>query len=205
MKAVLGEYSMKRASKIVVFFPPALLGFSPWTSQDFSVLFVWAGPALCLHRGYFSGCRRNLFVLDPFSTKSSPSSSSSAWFVLDPFRRILRSISSSSSSAFMTSYSSSTSWIVRAWSIQGTSSSCVGNQTSQSSWCFQKILSIPAEDLLLTQAVAACVMYAKLCMEGSSQHGGTGSKHEELSLYCLVGYRNFRCWEERALSALLFL
>ncbi len=65
-KAVLGECTMNGESNIVVFFPPALLGYSPWTSQDFSVSFAWAGPALWLQRGYFSGCRRNLFVLDPF-------------------------------------------------------------------------------------------------------------------------------------------
>ncbi len=146
MKAVLGECTMNMESNIVVFFPPALIGYSLWKSQVFSVFFVWAGPALWLHRGYFSGYRRN-FV-------------DSAWFVLNPFRRILRSISSSSSSAFLTSYSSSTSWIGRAWSIQGT--------PSQSSWCFQEIFSIPAEDLLLTHGVAV-MSTSNVC---EALHGG---------------------------------
>ncbi len=118
---------MHRESNIIVFFPPALLGYSPWTSQDFSVFFAWACPPLWLHRRYFSGCRRNLFVLHPFRTTSSPSSS-----------------------ACLTSLSSSTSWIVRAWSIHGASPwFCVGNRTSESLWCFQDIFSIPVEDLLL--------------------------------------------------------
>ncbi len=56
MKSMFGGCTMNKESNVLVFFPPALLDCSPWTSQDFSVFFVWAGPALWLHRGYFFGC-----------------------------------------------------------------------------------------------------------------------------------------------------
>ncbi len=134
-----------------------VLGYSPWTSQDFSVSFVWADPALWLSRGYFSGYRRNLI-------RTWPVSQNSFFNILCFFFFFIIIIFFFS---ILTSSSSSTSWNVRAWRIQGTSSwSCVDNRTSESSWCFQGIFSIPAEDLLLTQGVAAWGMCAKFLHRG---------------------------------------
>ncbi len=50
MRAELGECTMNGESNSGVFFPPALLGCSPWTLRFLFFFFVWAGPALWLSR-----------------------------------------------------------------------------------------------------------------------------------------------------------